>query len=78
MTEDRNLHRCSVRVQQRSDTPTSSVHNASEPRIGSDLRVAFIRLSPEGADEGNGNERWQPPESKSSCGLGLSRNPNEG
>src|SRR3712207_3500175 len=58
-TEDRNLHRCSVRAQQRSDAPTSSVRNANEPRIGADLRVAFSLLSPEGADQGNGNERWQ-------------------
>jgi hypothetical protein len=44
-------------VQQRSDDPTSGVRNTHEPWIGPIPRVAFILLSPEDADQGNGNKQ---------------------
>ena len=75
VTEARNLRRYSLRAQQRSDAPTSGVRNAYEPRIGPILRVVFIHLCPEGADQGNGNERRQAVRVKEPNPLPLHRRP---
>jgi hypothetical protein len=61
MTEDRNLHRCSVRVQQRSDVPTSGVRNANEPRIGLFFVSPLSAYLPKAQFKVTGTKGGKPP-----------------